>query len=260
MGNNLQLIITGGAAINPKLVKTFSAIGIPLSEGYGLTETSPVICTNSMVTGKLKAGTVGEVLKNQEIKIGDNNEILVKGPNVMLGYYKAEDMTREAIDEDGFFHTGDVGTIDEDNMLHITGRIKEIFKTSMGKYVSPALIENKLTESQFINQVMVVGEGQKFAAALIVPNFEHVRSWCNIKGVEYTTDEQMVKEKIIIDRFRKEVDKYNKTLGDFEQIKKLELLPKEWNIDDGYMTASLKLRRTRIIKDFGDIIEKIYAE
>lgn len=113
----------------------------------------------------------------------------------MLGYYKAEDMTREAIDEDGFFHTGDVGTIDEDNMLHITGRIKEIFKTSMGKYVSPALIENKLTESQFINQVMVVGEGQKFAAALIVPNFEHVRSWCNIKGVEYTTDEQMVKEK-----------------------------------------------------------------
>lgn len=260
LGNNLQLIITGGAAINPKLVKTFSAIGIPLSEGYGLTETSPVICTNSMVTGKLKAGTVGEVLKNQEIKIGDNNEILVKGPNVMLGYYKAEDMTREAIDGDGFFHTGDVGTIDEDNMLHITGRIKEIFKTSMGKYVSPALIENKLTESQFINQVMVVGEGQKFAAALIVPNFEHVRSWCNIKGVEYTTDEQMVKEKIIIDRFRKEVDKYNKTLGDFEQIKKLELLPKEWNIDDGYMTASLKLRRTRIIKDFGDIIEKIYAE
>lgn len=260
LGDNLQLIITGGAAINPKLVKTFSAIGVPLSEGYGLTETSPVICTNSMVTGKLKAGTVGEVLKNQEVKIGNNGEILIKGPNVMLGYYKNEETTREVIDEDGFFHTGDVGTIDEDNMLHITGRIKEIFKTSMGKYVSPALIENKLTESEFINQVLVVGEGQKFAAALIVPNFEHVRSWCKIKGVEYSTDQQMVKEKVIIDRFRKEVDKYNKTLGDFEQIKKIELLSKEWTIDEGYMTASLKLRRTRITKDFNHIIEKIYAE
>ncbi len=260
LGDNLQLIITGGAAINPKLVKTFSAIGVPLSEGYGLTETSPVVCTNSMVTGKLKAGTVGEVLKNQEIKIGDNGEILIKGPNVMLGYYKNEETTREVIDEDGFFHTGDVGTIDEDNMLHITGRIKEIFKTSMGKYVSPALIENKLTESEFINQVLVVGEGQKFAAALIVPNFEHVRSWCKIKGVEYSTDQQMVKEKVIIDRFRKEVEKYNKTLGDFEQIKKIELLSKEWTIDEGYMTASLKLRRTRITRDFNHIIEKIYAE
>ncbi len=260
LGDNLQLIITGGAAINPKLVKTFSAIGVPLSEGYGLTETSPVVCTNSMVTGKLKAGTVGEVLKNQEIKIGDNGEILIKGPNVMLGYYMNEETTREVIDENGFFHTGDVGTIDEDNMLHITGRIKEIFKTSMGKYVSPALIENKLTESEFINQVLVVGEGQKFAAALIVPNFEHVRSWCKIKGVEYSTDQQMVKEKVIIDRFRKEVEKYNKTLGDFEQIKKIELLSKEWTIDEGYMTASLKLRRTRITRDFNHIIEKIYAE
>ena len=259
-GNNLQLIISGGAAIQPRLVKIFTAIGIQLSEGYGLTETSPVIATNSLTLGKLKAGTVGVVMDNQEVVIAENGEILVKGPNVMIGYYKDEEKTKEAIDENGYFHTGDKGCFDEDGLLKITGRIKEIFKTSMGKYVSPVLIENKIKESPFVNELLVIGEGQKFAAALIQPNFEHLKSWCNIKGIPYTTDEEMITNKDVIMRYRKEIDKYNATLGDYEQVKKFELIAKEWTIESGEMTASLKPRRSKIMQNYADLVEKIYAE
>ena len=259
-GGNLKLIISGGAAIQPRLTKIFTAIGIQLSEGYGLTETSPVIASNSLTLGKLKSGTVGVVMDNQEVMIAENGEILVKGPNVMLGYYKDEEKTREAIDENGYFHTGDKGCFDEDGLLKITGRIKEIFKTSMGKYVSPVLIENKIKESPFIGEMLVIGEGQKFAAALIYPNFEHLKSWCNIKGITYTTDEEMIQNKDIIMRFRKEIDKYNATLGDYEQVKKFELIAKEWTIESGEMTASLKPRRSKIMKNYADLVEKIYAE
>lgn len=259
-GGNLKLIISGGAAIQPRLVKIFTAIGIQLSEGYGLTETSPVIATNSLTLGKLKAGTVGVVMDNQEVVIDDNGEILVKGPNVMIGYYKDEEKTKEAIDENGYFHTGDKGCFDEDGLLKITGRIKEIFKTSMGKYVSPVLIENKVKESPFIGEMLVIGEGQKFAAALIYPNFEHLKSWCNIKGITYTTDEEMIKNNDILMRYRKEIDKYNETLGDYEQIKKFELIAKEWTIESGEMTASLKPRRSKIMQNYADLVEKIYKE
>ena len=259
-GGNLKLIISGGAAIQPRLTKIFTAIGIQLSEGYGLTETSPVIASNSLTLGKLKSGTVGVVMDNQEVMIAENGEILVKGPNVMLGYYKDEEKTREAIDENGYFHTGDKGCFDEDGLLKITGRIKEIFKTSMGKYVSPVLIENKIKESPFIGEMLVIGEGQKFAAALIYPNFEHLKSWCNIKGIPYTTDEEMIQSKDIIMRFRKEIDKYNATLGDYEQVKKFELIAKEWTIESGEMTASLKPRRSKIMANYADLVEKIYAE
>lgn len=259
-GGNLKLIISGGAAIQPRLTKIFTAIGIQLSEGYGLTETSPVIASNSLTLGKLKSGTVGVVMDNQEVMIAENGEILVKGPNVMLGYYKDEEKTREAIDENGYFHTGDKGCFDEDGLLKITGRIKEIFKTSMGKYVSPVLIENKIKESPFIGEMLVIGEGQKFAAALIYPNFEHLKSWCNIKGIPYTTDEEMIQNKDIIMRFRKEIDKYNATLGDYEQVKKFELIAKEWTIESGEMTASLKPRRSKIMANYADLVEKIYAE
>ena len=259
-GGNLELIISGGAAIQPRLTKIFTAIGIQLSEGYGLTETSPVIASNSLTLGKLKSGTVGVVMDNQEVMIAENGEILVKGPNVMLGYYKDEEKTREAIDENGYFHTGDKGCFDEDGLLKITGRIKEIFKTSMGKYVSPVLIENKIKESPFIGEMLVIGEGQKFAAALIYPNFEHLKSWCNIKGIPYTTDEEMIQSKDIIMRFRKEIDKYNATLGDYEQVKKFELIAKEWTIESGEMTASLKPRRSKIMANYADLVEKIYAE
>ena len=259
-GDNLELIISGGAAIQPRLTKIFTAIGIQLSEGYGLTETSPVIASNSLTLGKLKSGTVGVVMDNQEVVIAENGEILVKGPNVMLGYYKDEEKTREAIDENGYFHTGDKGCFDEDGLLKITGRIKEIFKTSMGKYVSPVLIENKIKESPFIGEMLVIGEGQKFAAALIYPNFEHLKSWCNIKGITYTTDEEMIKNKDVIMRFRKEIDKYNATLGDYEQVKKFELIAKEWTIESGEMSASLKPRRSKIMQNYADLVNKIYAE
>lgn len=259
-GGNLQLIISGGAAIQPRLVKIFSALGIQLTEGYGLTETSPVIASNSLTLGKLKAGTVGVVMGNQDVKIAENGEILVKGPNVMLGYYKDDEKTKEAIDEDGYFHTGDKGCFDEDGLLKITGRIKEIFKTSMGKYISPVLIENKIKESPFIGEILVIGEGQKFAAALIYPNFEHLKSWCNIKNIPYTNDVEMVKNKDVIMRFRKEIDKYNASLGDYEQVKKFEIIAKEWTIESGEMTASLKPRRSKIMKNYSDLIDKIYAE
>ena len=259
-GGNLKLIISGGAAIQPRLTKIFTAIGIQLSEGYGLTETSPVIASNSLTLGKLKSGTVGVVMDNQEVMIAESGEILVKGPNVMLGYYKDEEKTREAIDENGYFHTGDKGCFDEDGLLKITGRIKEIFKTSMGKYVSPVLIENKIKESPFIGEMLVIGEGQKFAAALIYPNFEHLKSWCNIKGIPYTTDEEMIQSKEVLMRYRKEIDKYNETLGDYEQVKKFELIAKEWTIESGEMTASLKPRRSKIMKNYADLVDKIYSE
>lgn len=259
-GNNLKFIISGGAAIQPRLVKVFSAIGIKLCEGYGLTETSPVIATNSMTLNKLKAGSVGIVMGNQEVKIDENGEILIKGPNVMLGYYKDEEKTKEVIDENGYFHTGDKGCFDEEGFLKITGRIKEIFKTSMGKYISPALIENKLKESPFIAEVLVIGEGQKFAAALVYPNFEHLKSWCAIKNIPYTNDAEMVTNKDIVMRYRKEIDKYNETLGDYEQVKKFELISKEWTIESGEMTASLKPRRSKIMQNYADLVEKIYAE
>lgn len=259
-GGNLKFIISGGAAFQPRLIKVFTAIGIQLSEGYGLTETSPVIATASLTLGKMKAGTVGVVMDNQEVVIAENGEILVKGPNVMLGYYKDEEKTKEAIDENGFFHTGDKGCFDEDGLLKITGRIKEIFKTSMGKYISPVLIENKIKESPFIGEILVIGEGQKFAAALIYPNFEHLKSWCKIKGINYTTDEEMIKNRDIIMRFRKEIDKYNASLGDYEQVKKFEIIAKEWTIESGEMTASLKPRRSKIMKNYSDLIDKIYAE
>lgn len=259
-GNNLELIISGGAAIQPRLIKIFTAIGIQLSEGYGLTETSPVIASNSLTLGKLKAGTVGVVMDNQEVMIAENGEILVKGPNVMLGYYKDEEKTREVIDENGYFHTGDVGCFDEDGLLKITGRIKEIFKTSMGKYVSPVLIENKIKESPFIGELIVIGEGQKFAAALICPNFEQLKLWCNIKNIPYTTDAEMIKNKEVILKYRSEIDKYNATLGDYEQVKKFELLADEWTIESGEITASLKPRRNKIMQNYAELIEKIYAE
>lgn len=260
LGGNLQLIISGGAAVQPRLVKIFSAMGIPIVEGYGLTETSPVICTNSLVAGKLKAGTVG-IPVGHEIKTdAETGEILVKGPAVMKGYYKDAVKTREAIDEDGFFHTGDKGEFDEDGMLHITGRIKEIFKDSMGKYISPALIENKFSESPLLNGIMVVGENQKFAAALIVPNFERLRSWCRENNIEYVSDGEVIKKKEVIDLYRAEVDRYNKFFGDYERIKKFQLLDREWTIDKGEITPSLKLRRKTISEHYQNEIESLFAE
>ena len=259
-GGRLELIIVGGAAIQPRLVKIFSAIGIPLIEGYGLTETSPVIATNSIVTGKIKAGTVGEPLSAQTVRIAENGEILVKGDNVFAGYYKDEEKTREAIDADGFFHTGDIGEFDEDGMLKITGRIKDIFKTSMGKYVSPALLESKVCESPFVSQMLVVGENQKFAGALIVPSFDYVKTWCEENGIACKSNKEIIKNQEVVNCFRNEIVKYNKEFGDYEQIKRFELIDHEWSIEAGEMTPSLKLRRKIIIQRHAAEIGRIFSE
>ena len=260
-GGRLEFIISGGASLQPRLVRLFAAMDIPIIEGYGLTETSPVICTNSIALGIIKAGTVGVPCDSVKFKIDpESGEILVKGSAVMKGYYKDEEQTKIAIDEEGYFHTGDIGEFDEDGLLKITGRMKEIFKDSMGKYISPALIENRFMESPFINSIMVVGENQKFAAALIVPNFEHLKTWCEENHIPYTNNAEMIKVKAVNDRFRKEVDSYNKFFGDYEKIKRFELLDREWTIEDGEMTPSLKIRRKAIAEHFQSLIDGMFAE
>ena len=260
-GGRLEFIISGGASLQPRLVRLFAAMNIPIIEGYGLTETSPVICTNSIALGIIKAGTVGVPCDSVKFKIDpESGEILVKGSAVMKGYYKDEEQTKIAIDEEGYFHTGDIGEFDEDGLLKITGRMKEIFKDSMGKYISPALIENRFMESPFINSIMVVGENQKFAAALIVPNFEHLKTWCEENHIPYTTNAEMIKVKAVNDRYRKEVDSYNKFFGDYEKIKRFELLDREWTIEDGEMTPSLKIRRKAIAEHFQSLIDGMFAE
>ena len=260
-GGHLEFIISGGASLQPRLVRLFAAMNIPIVEGYGLTETSPVIATNSLALGVIKAGTVGVPCKSVQFKIDpESGEILVKGSAVMKGYYKNEEQTKLAIDEEGYFHTGDIGEFDEEGLLKITGRMKEIFKDSMGKYISPALIESKFTESPLISMMMVVGENQKFAAALIVPNFENLKTWCEENHIVYTNNAEMIKEKKVIDHYRKEVDAYNKYFGDFEKVKRFELVDREWSIDEGEITPSLKLRRKIVAEHFSDLIEVMFAE
>jgi long-chain acyl-CoA synthetase len=259
LGGKMRVIVSGGAAIQPRLIKVFTAAGIPVLEGYGLTETSPVVAVNTLEPGGTVFGTVGPVLKNVEVRISPEGEILVKGPNVMQGYFKDPEMTNDAIDSEGWFHTGDVGLIESTGHLRITGRIKEIFKTSMGKYISPALIENKFKESPFIDGIMVIGENQKFAAAIIVPNFDHLRSWCTIKEIEYTSDNEMITNKEVITRFRKEVEHYNAFFGDYEQVKKFELTDHEWTVQSGELTANLKLKRDRITERCTEKINRIYV-
>ena len=260
-GGRLEFIISGGASLQPRLVRLFAAMNIPIIEGYGLTETSPVIATNSLALGIIKAGTVGVPCGSVDIKIDpESGEILVKGSPVMKGYYKDEEQTKIAIDENGYFHTGDIGEFDEDGLLKITGRMKEIFKDSMGKYISPALIENRFAESPFISNIMVVGENQKFAAALIVPNFENLKTWCEENHIPYTTNAEVIKEKKVNDRYRKEVDAYNKFFGDYEKVKRFELVDREWTIDEGEITPSLKLRRKVVAEHYKDLIEGMFAE
>ncbi len=258
LGNNIRVIVSGGAALQPRLSRVYTAGGIPVLEGYGLTETSPVIAVNTFEPGGRKFGTVGKPIKNVEVKIASDDEILVKGPNLMKGYYKEPDLTKEAIDEAGWFHTGDLGKIEPEGHLRITGRKKALFKTAMGKYISPEHIENKFVESPFIDAVLVIGENQKFAAALVVPDFLHLRSWCNIKGIKYTTDAEMVKDPEIKKRYQKEVSEFNKDLGSYEQIKKFELMEEEWTIQSGELTANLKLRRNFISNKYKSVINKIF--
>ncbi len=257
LGGNMRAVVSGGAAMQPRLARVFNTAGIPVLEGYGMTETAPVIACNTFERGERKIGTVGPPLKNMQVKISEQGEILVKGDNVMIGYYKAPELTREVI-VNGWMHTGDVGVIDENGLLKITGRVKEIFKTSMGKYISPALIENKFKESPFIDQMMVIGENQKFAAALIVPEFEYLRNWCKQKNCPFTNNKDIITHPDIIKRFKEEINHYNKFFGDTEKIKKFELLNHEWTIDTGEITANLKIKRKFILEKYADLMNQIF--
>lgn len=261
LGGELKLMVSGASALQQRLTRVFAAAGMPIMEGYGLTETSPVTSVSFMEQNGVRGfrvGTVGKILKHVEVKIADNGEILVKGPNVMQGYYKDPKKTAEVI-KDGYFHTGDKGEIDADGFLKITGRTKEMFKTSGGKYIVPPLLEGDLKQSLFIEQVMVVGENEKMPAALIQPNFVFIRDWIERKGHSIGSScEEISSSQIIIDRIQSEVDQCNKNFGKWEQIKKFELTPNEWTIDGGHLTPTMKMKREVIKEIYKDLYEKIY--
>ncbi|MEZ5083323.1 MAG: long-chain fatty acid--CoA ligase [Bacteroidales bacterium] len=258
LGGNIRVIVSGGAALQPRLAKVFSAGRIEILEGYGLTETSPVIAVNTFEKGGRKFGTVGKPIEGVDLKIAEDGEIICKGPNVMKGYFKDPELTKQAIDENGWFHTGDLGLIESEGHLKITGRKKAIFKTAMGKYISPEHIENRFVESPFIDAALVVGENQKFAAALIVPDFVHLKSWCTEKGMKHKTNKEMLSNDEVKMRFKKEVSLINKSFGSSEQIKNYTLMEEEWTIQTQELTANLKLRRKFICEKYKDEIEALF--
>lgn len=257
LGGNVEVVASGSAALQPRLARVFMAAGIPIMEGYGLTETSPVISVNCE-PGGVKFGSVGRALDNVEVMIAEDGEICMKGPSLMMGYYKDEVRTKEAIDADGWFHTGDIGVL-EDGFLRITDRKKEIFKTSGGKYIAPQQMENKFKESRFIEQLMVIGEYQKFPAALICPSWDFMKDWCERKGIACDSKETMATSPKVIARIQEEIDEYNKVFGGWEQIKRFELLPVEWGIDTEELTPTLKLKRKIITKKYQEYIDRIYS-
>lgn len=258
LGGEMKIIVSGSAPLQARLSRVFNAAGIPVMEGYGLTETSPVISVNDARNGGLRFGTVGRPLNNVEVKIAEDGEILCKAPNVMLGYFKDEEKTNSVI-KDGYFHTEDIGKIDEDGFLHITDRKKEMFKTSGGKYVAPQMIENMMKQSRFIEQIMVIGEGEKMPAAFIQIDFDFVKEWARRKRYDIgTTNEEIVKNPKVIERVAAEVEEINKKFGKWEQVKKFELTPDVWSIDSEHLTPTLKLRRRIILAKHQDLYDKIY--
>lgn len=258
LGGELGTMVSGSAALQPRLAKIFGAAQMKVMEGYGLTETSPVVSVGMLRDNHYKVGTVGKPIDNVEVKIAEDGEILIKGPNVMMGYYKDPEKTSEVMSGD-YFHTGDKGEIDADGFLKITGRKKEMFKTSGGKYIIPTLLENDLKQSLFIEQVMVVGEGEKMPGAIIQPNFDFVRDWIDHKGHTIgTSDSEISASEVVINRIQKEVDKYNKNFGKWEQIKRFELTPEAWTIDDGHLTPTMKMKRSVIREKYDTLYEKIY--
>ncbi len=259
LGNNLKCVVTGGAACQVRLIRIFTAARIPIMEGYGLTETSPVISVNNYdVTGRM-FGTVGPLIKDVEVKIAEDGEILCKGPNVMMGYYKRPDLTAEVVTGDGWFHTGDIGMMVENKFLKITDRKKELFKTSGGKYVAPLPIENRLKESMFVEQVMVVGAEKKFVGALLIPSFPNLKDWCRQNGVTIGTNEELIQNEKVIALYKDLVESFNKYFNHVEQVKKFELLPNEWSVDTGELTPKMSLKRKVVMEKFRDAIERIYA-
>jgi long-chain acyl-CoA synthetase len=258
IGGRIQVVVSGGAALQPLLSRIFWAADIKVVEGYGLTETSPVIAVGYPFWPKIKFGTVGPILEGVEVKFDEEGEILVKGPNVMMGYYKDPEYTKQVFDEEGWFHTGDIGMMVDGEFLKITDRKKEIFKLSSGKYVAPQLIENKFKESIFIEQIMVVGENEKFASALISPNFNYLHFWASKYKIHYRDNEELIKKTLVIERIQREVDLVNKELGDHEKIKRFRLVCEEWSPQSGELSPTLKLRRNIIYKKYDHILREIF--
>ena len=258
LGGNLSLIASGSAALQPRLARIFNAAEFGVMEGYGLTETSPVVSVNDMRNGGFRIGTVGKLLANTEVKIAEDGEICVKGPQVMLGYYKDAEKTAEVI-KDGYFHTGDIGEIDIDGFLKITDRKKEMFKTSGGKYVAPQLLENRFKQSRFIEQIMVVGESEKMPAALIQPDFEFVRNWAKMHNVDVGDNQNVVKNEKVIARIQEEVDSANESFAKWEKVKQFRLTPVVWSISEGHLTPTLKLKRKIVKQIFIDLYNDIYG-
>ncbi len=260
LGGNLATMVSGSAALQPRLARVFSAAKMYVMEGYGLTETSPVATVNMYKDNYFKIGTVGKPIRNVELKIAEDGEILVKGPNIMQGYYKDSEKTQSVMTGD-YFHTGDKGEIDAEGFLKITGRKKEIFKTSGGKYIAPALLENEMKQSRFIEQILVIGEGQKMPAAIIQPNFKFLRDWAKIHHENVPeSNEELIANPHVIERFQKEIDKGNRNFGKWETIKRFELTPDVWGVDNGLLTPTMKPKREQIIAKYKHLYDKIYEK
>lgn len=255
LGGEIKTIISGGAALQPRLARVFGAAKIPIIEGYGLTETSPVISTNRV--GNIRAGTVGEIYETSEVKIANDGEILFKGPCLMKGYYKDKERTDEAIDEDGWFHTGDMGELNN-NILTITGRKKELFKLSTGEYVAPQIVENIMKETPFIEQLMVVGENERFCSAIISPNFKHLYSWAERHDIKYSSNNELVKNEQVLAKYKSEIDELNTDIQKTMTIKKFVIVDKEWGPDTGELSPTLKLKRDVLFEKYQTEISKIY--
>ena len=259
LGGNLTTIASGSAALQPRLARVFTAAGMTVAEGYGLTETSPVVSVNDMRNFQMKIGSVGPLLDDVEVKIAKDGEILCKGPNIMIGYYKDEEKTNEVI-KDGYFHTGDIGHIDSDGFLKITDRKKAMFKTSGGKYIAPQVIENVMKQSVYIEQIMVIGENQKFPAALIQLNFEAVEAWAREKQLQLSADQATwCKNAVIQNKVMDEVNSINERFGQWEKVKEIQLTPDVWSVDDGQLTPTMKLKRKVLKEKYNSLIENIYS-
>jgi long-chain acyl-CoA synthetase len=260
LGGNVRAIASGSAALQPRLARIFFAADIPILEGYGLTETSPVVSVNCFVKG-VRIGCVGQLIEKVEVKIAEDGEILVKGPNVMMGYFENEEATKEVFDEEGWFHTGDIGLFQEERFLKITDRKKEIFKTSGGKYIVPQAMENKFKESRFIEQIMVVGENEKYPGALIVPNFSFIREWAEREGIDMMnfSNADIANSSAVFDKINEDVSEFNQQYGNWEQLKKFALLENEFSIAANELTPTLKLKRKNILINYSAVYQKMYS-
>lgn len=256
--DNFDIVVSGAASIQPNIASFFSAIKMPIYEGYGMTECSPVIAVSCNEPHGREIGSVGFALPGVEVKIAENKEIICRGHNVMMGYYNKPELTKEIIDEDGWLHTGDLGEINEYGQVRITGRLKNLFKTSLGKYINPDVIEAKFSESGFIENIVVLGENEKYAGALIVPDFSFLKTWCEKHEIKYTNPQEMIKDKNVLNRFAEEIKKINQNFGDTEKIKCYELIADEWSVNNGILTPTLKVKRSVVKERYKELISKMF--